>query len=66
VNGQDTDPIFALLKEAAPADSGPDITWNFNKFLVSADRSTVTRYMPKTLPAEMVPQIEEMLSEASA
>lgn len=66
VNGPGTDPIFAVLKEAAPAESGTDITWNFNKFLVSADRATVTRYAPKTPPAEMIPAIEAMLSEAPA
>jgi len=66
VNGPGTDPIFAVLKEAAPAESGPDIEWNFNKFLVSADRATVTRYAPRTPPAEMVPEIEAMLTEATA
>jgi glutathione peroxidase len=66
VNGPGTDPIFAVLKEAAPAESGPDIAWNFNKFLVSADRTTVTRYSPKTPPAEMIPQIEALLGEATA
>jgi len=66
VNGDDTHPIFALLKEAAPAESGPDITWNFNKFLVSADRTTVTRYLPRVEPAEMVPEIETLLGEPAA
>lgn len=66
VNGPGTDPIFAVLKEAAPAESGPDIEWNFNKFLVSADRTTVTRYAPMTPPAELIPQIEVLLDQATA
>ena len=66
VNGPDTHPIFALLKESAPAESGTDITWNFTKFLVSADRTSVTRYLPKALPAEMIPQIESMLHDSAA
>ena len=61
VNGDETHPIFALLKDAAPADSGPDVEWNFTKFLVSADRMSVTRYAPTTAPVKLVPQIESML-----
>lgn len=66
VNGDAADPIFTVLKEAAPAESGPDVTWNFTKFLVAADRSSVSRYEPRVEPTEMVPEIESMVGEATA
>ena len=61
VNGDAADPIFTALKDAAPAETGPDVTWNFTKFLVAADRSSVTRYEPRVGPAEMIPEIEALV-----
>lgn len=61
VNGPGTHPVFAWLKEKAPGIIGPAIKWNFTKFLVEADGSTVRRYAPATEPADMAADIEKLL-----
>ena len=51
VNGPGRHPIYQALtplKDAA-GESG-DIRWNFEKFVVSADGTQVTRFSPKTQP----------------
>jgi glutathione peroxidase len=51
VNGDDRDPIFALLTQSADAEGqAGDIAWNFAKFLVSADGQVVARFSPQTAP----------------
>jgi Glutathione peroxidase len=47
VNGPDTHPLFAYLKQQQPGLS-PDgeIKWNFTKFLVSRNGKVVRRYAP--------------------
>jgi glutathione peroxidase len=66
VNGKDTDPVFAFLKERTGGLLGSSIKWNFTKFLVSPDGSTVKRYSPKTEPAAMTDDIEALLVDAAA
>ena len=51
VNGDKRHPIYQAL--TAIADAGGhsgDIRWNFEKFVVSADGTKVTRFSPKTQP----------------
>ncbi|MFK7957980.1 MAG: glutathione peroxidase [Lysobacterales bacterium] len=63
VNGDDAHPLFAYLKSAAPGLMGSErIKWNFTKFLVSKDGSSVTRYAPKTTPQSMEGDIQKLLS----
>jgi glutathione peroxidase len=66
VNGGDTDPLFAFLKERAPGKLGSRIKWNFTKFLVEGDGVSVTRYRPQTEPAELSEDIEALLDHAAA
>ena len=51
VNGANRHPIYKALTPIADAsgESG-DIRWNFEKFLVSADGTKITRFDPKTKP----------------
>jgi len=63
VNGKDTHPLFADLKEAAPGSMGNSIKWNFNKFLINRDGKSVKRYSPKTEPDTMRGDIEAWLGE---
>jgi glutathione peroxidase len=63
VNGKDTDPVFAFLKERAGGLLGSSIKWNFTKFLVAPDGQTVKRFAPKTPPAELQADIEALLDE---
>jgi glutathione peroxidase len=61
VNGEGRHPIYQSLTQITD-DGGHtgDIRWNFEKFVVSADRSKVTRFSPKAKPdaPEVVAAIE--------
>lgn len=61
VNGDDADPIFKYLKSKTRGFFGSRIKWNFTKFLISPDGSTIKRYAPITKPEKMEKDIEEML-----
>jgi glutathione peroxidase len=53
VNGAQQHPIFAELEKTADAEGhSGDIRWNFEKFVVSADGTKVTRFSPKTVPED--------------
>ena len=59
VNGKNTHPVFAYLKDNANQGIlGDDIKWNFTKFLVSADGLTINRYAPTTSPIDIKKDIE--------
>lgn len=58
VNGENAHPIYNFLK--ARTQTG-DIRWNFCKFLIARDGTTVKRYSTKTTPAEMEEDIQELL-----
>jgi len=63
VNGSNTHPIFAYLKDHTSGLLGSSIKWNFTKFLVSPDGSEVKRYAPKTSPAEIRKDAEVLLTD---
>jgi glutathione peroxidase len=51
VNGAAKSPVYAKLTPVADAAGHTgDIRWNFEKFLISADGTKVTRFAPKTAP----------------
>jgi|SRR6056297_102298 len=62
VNGSNTHPIFAYLKDHTSGLLGSSIKWNFTKFLVSPDGSDVKRYAPKTAPDEIRQDAETLLA----
>ena len=66
VNGRNTDPVFAFLKERAGGVLGSRIKWNFTKFLVAPDGVTVTRFAPKSDPEDLRADIEALLRERAA
>ncbi len=61
VNGGGAHPVFAFLKERSRGMLGSSVKWNFTKFLVAPDGTTVTRYGPKTEPAALAGDIEALL-----
>jgi len=61
VNGRATHPVFAFLKKRAGGRLGSSIKWNFTKFLVAPDGTTVKRYGPTTSPDAIRADIEAML-----
>ena len=63
VNGADTHPVFKFVKDHAGALLGSRIKWNFTKFLVSPDGTTVQRFAPTTNPADLAPEVEKLLAE---
>lgn len=64
VNGKGRHPLYQKLT-AVPDASGAagDIQWNFEKFVVSADGKTITRFRPRTAPdaPEVLAAIEAAL-----
>jgi glutathione peroxidase len=62
VNGRNAHPLFTWLTRTAPGLLGTTaIKWNFTKFLVSRDGTTVERFAPKEAPAKLAPRIEAAL-----
>jgi glutathione peroxidase len=64
VNGEDRHPIYAELTAKADAEGAAgDITWNFEKFLVSGSGEILDRFRPQVEPesAEIVGAIEASL-----
>jgi glutathione peroxidase len=65
VNGDDRHPIYAELTEKEDAEGkAGDITWNFEKFLVSPKGDVVARYRPQVEPEDptVVADIEAQLT----
>lgn len=65
VNGDDRHPIYAELTQTADAEGNAgDITWNFEKFLISPKGDVVARYRPQVEPedAAIVGDIEAQLN----
>jgi glutathione peroxidase len=64
VNGPDRHPLFARLTEVADATGkAGDVTWNFEKFLVSPQGEVVGRFRSKVEPddPELVAAVEAVL-----
>jgi glutathione peroxidase len=64
VNGDGRHPLYAELTERADADGrAGDVTWNFEKFLVSPEGEVVGRFRTQTTPSseEIVSAIEQHL-----
>jgi glutathione peroxidase len=52
VNGPRADPLWRQLTSAADAEGrAGEVEWNFEKFVISADGSSVTRFRPLADPA---------------
>lgn len=62
VNGVNTHPLYAWLKQQAPGLLGTRaIKWNFTKFLVGRDGRVLQRFAPQTPPAKLSTAIEQAL-----
>ncbi len=61
VNGDNTHPLYAYLKEALPGTLGNGIKWNFTKFLLDKKGNPVKRYGSVTKPEEIADDIEKLL-----
>ncbi|WP_025678172.1 glutathione peroxidase [Paenibacillus massiliensis] len=64
VNGDGAHPLFKHLASAAPGLLGSKaVKWNFTKFLVSRDGNVIKRYAPNTSPADIIPDIRQLLEQ---
>jgi glutathione peroxidase len=62
VNGDGACELYRLLKDAQPGSGDtPDITWNFEKFLVDKDGNVVRRFPPMTTPDDIAQVVPEYL-----
>jgi len=61
VNGKNTHPVFAFLKDRAPGFLFKAVKWNFTKFLVGRDGVSVQRFAPMTDPVKLENAIEAAL-----
>ena len=57
VNGGGAAPLYQWLKSEKPGPDGPDISWNFTKFLVDGDGKVVERFEPGVTPEEIEPKL---------
>ncbi|SDN23938.1 glutathione peroxidase [Bacillus sp. OK048] len=62
VNGENTDPLFAFLKEQKKGLLSKNIKWNFTKFLVDQNGHVVERYAPTTDPLKMENDLVRILN----
>lgn len=63
VNGPNTNPVYQFLKKKNQGLMGEDIKWNFGKFLVGKDGTTVERFAPTTEPVQLEATIEKLLKQ---
>lgn len=62
VNGANTHPLFAFLKEHAPGLLGTEaIKWNFTKFLIDRSGKVIDRFAPSTSPSSLRETIQKLL-----
>jgi len=62
VNGDQAHPIFVWLKKKAHGLGGSAIKWNFTKFLIGKDGTSVKRFAPTTEPDKLIKDIEKVLA----
>jgi glutathione peroxidase len=54
VNGDNTHPLFAYLKNYLPLEGdNNNIRWNFEKFLIDRNGVPIKRYEPQTKPSDL-------------
>ncbi|MET8624385.1 glutathione peroxidase [Kitasatospora sp. NPDC004669] len=64
VNGDDRHPLYQQLTQVADAEGqAGDVSWNFEKFLISPDGTVVARLRPRVEPEsdELIAAIEAVL-----
>jgi glutathione peroxidase len=62
VNGDGAHPLFVWLRSEKAGPRGPEIEWNFTKFLLGRDGRVIERFGSKTEPADLEPDVEKALA----
>ncbi|XP_031632057.1 probable phospholipid hydroperoxide glutathione peroxidase [Contarinia nasturtii] len=60
VNGNSAIPLYKYLKKELKGSIGPDIEWNFVKFLIDKNGKPVKRYIEIVAPMDIVNDIEAL------
>ncbi|XP_055305953.1 uncharacterized protein LOC129570393 [Sitodiplosis mosellana] len=60
VNGDNAIPLYKYLKEKLKGEAGPDIEWNFVKFLIDKNGQPVKRYDKMVEPMAIVEDIKKL------
>lgn len=64
VNGDNTHPVFNLLKKELPGIMGSEkVKWNFTKFLVDKTGKPIKRYAPTTKPSSIESDIVKLINQ---
>jgi len=63
VNGENTHPLFQLLKKEAPGLFTNKIKWNFTKFLVDKNGKVKNRFSPSTTPQKIENKIKNLIEK---
>ena len=61
VNGPNAHPIFQYLRKETKGLLGDKVKWNFTKFLISRDGTSIKRYAPTHTPEKLESAIESLL-----
>ena len=61
VNGSESHPLFAWLRDEKGGVLGDAIKWNFTKFLINREGKAVRRYAPTVLPEAIAADIRALL-----
>uniref|UniRef100_A0A8C7XUG4 Glutathione peroxidase n=1 Tax=Oryzias sinensis TaxID=183150 RepID=A0A8C7XUG4_9TELE len=62
VNGVNTHPVFAYLKDKLPyPDDNPNVAWNFEKFLIAPEGEPFKRYSRNFPTIDIEPDIQRLL-----
>lgn len=61
INGPNTHPLFAFLKQKKSGFLSDDIKWNFTKFLVNQQGKVIKRFSPATTPEKIIKHIEKII-----
>jgi glutathione peroxidase len=61
VNGKNAHPLYKFLTQSIPGTFGPNIKWNFTKFLIDTNGVPVKRYSSIKKPKSLEPDIIKLL-----
>lgn len=61
MNGDNAIPLYKYIKEQIQGEKGPDVEWNFAKFLVDKNGKVVKRFHPKTEPNTFIDDIKALM-----
>lgn len=59
VNGNNGHPLWKFMKNKLSGPKGPNINWNFTKFIIDKEGKVVERFKPTVKPLQLVEHLEK-------